>query len=83
MTLDGTIGGMLRYEENEIFFQMGEEKGRIKGRIEGRMLGMIQGRLEGIAQNRQQTAIKMKEHGLQTELIAEITNMDIKRVKRL
>jgi len=45
--------------------------------------GQVKGRLEGIEENTIQTAIKMKENGLDINLIANITGLSIEEIEKL
>jgi predicted transposase/invertase (TIGR01784 family) len=70
-------------ETEEYFYHRGEASGRSKTREEGRTEGLEEGRLVGMEENQREIAIKMKEHGLLPELIAEITDMSIEEIEMM
>ena len=55
------------------------EEGQALGRAEGQALG----RAEGIAQNNQENAKKMKENGIDFDLISKITGLTKKQIMLL
>ena len=61
----------------------GRLEGRLEGKIEGRLEGKIEGRLEGIEQERLSNARKMKDKGLDSTMIADITGLSLDEIARL
>ena len=65
----------------------GREEGLVKGReeglVKGREEGLAKGREEGIEKNRRENARKMKDKGLSTKDIAEITGLDENTINNL
>ena len=51
------------------------KKGKIEGRIEGKIEGRIEGKIED--------ALKMKEKGFDSDMIAEITGLTRKEIEKL
>ena len=61
----------------------GRLEGRLEGKIEGRLEGKIEGRLEGIEQERLSNARKMKDKGLNSTMIADITGLSLDEIAKL
>ena len=61
----------------------GRAEGLAKGRAEGMAEGMAQGRAEGEAKALEETARKMKEQGLSTEVISACTGLDAQAIEGL
>ena len=59
--------------------EQGRAEGRAEGRVEGRKEGRAEGRKEGILE----TARKMKEQGLDTEMICTVTGLSEDDIKSL
>ena len=58
-------------------------EGREEGRMEGREEGRAEGREEGIKEGVVRNARRMKEKGLSTEDIMEITGLTLEEVHQL
>ena len=61
----------------------GRLEGRLEGKIEGRLEGKIEGRFEGIEQERLSNARKMKDKGLNSTMIADITGLSLDEIAKL
>lgn len=61
----------------------GLEQGRLEGRAEGRKEGIKEGRKEGRKEGIMETARKMKEQGLDTEMICTVTGLSEDEIKSL
>jgi hypothetical protein len=61
----------------------GKIEGRMEGRMEGREEGRAEGREEGIKEGVVRNARRMKEKGLSTEDIMEITGLTLEEVHQL
>ena len=59
------------------------DSAKLEGRLEGRLEGKIEGRLEGIEQERLSNARKMKDKGLDSTMIADITGLSLDEIARL
>ena len=59
------------------------DSAKLEGRLEGRLEGKIEGRLEGIEQERLSNARKMKDKGLDSTMIADITGLSLDEIAKL
>ena len=62
---------------------IGIEKGRAEGRAEGLTEGRAEGRAEGEAIGVLKTAKKMKEEGLDVNVISRLTNLSVDKIEKL
>ena len=66
---------------------IGEEKGIVKGIVKGTAIGIEKGKVIGREEGREEanieTAKKMKEKGLDLELIHEITGLSLDKIQEL
>ena len=58
---------------------IGIEKGRAEGRAEGEAIGLQKGETIGILK----TAKKMKEEGLDVNVISKLTNLSVDEIEKL
>lgn len=63
--------------------QEGMEKGLQEGREQGMKQGMRQGLQQGIRQERQDIVFRMLEKGMDPEMIADLTGMNIEEIQKL
>ena len=70
-------------EETEKARAKGLAEGKAQGIAEGRAKGIVEGRAEGIAKNTKELAKKMKEAGMETKLIEQITNLTEDEIEKL
>ena len=63
--------------------QEGMEKGLQEGREQGMKQGMQQGLQQGIRQERQDIVFRMLEKGMDPEMIADLTGMNIEEIQKL
>ncbi|MBR0273803.1 MAG: hypothetical protein IJQ59_06920, partial [Bacteroidaceae bacterium] len=61
----------------------GMAKGRTEGRAEGMAEGMAKGRTEGRTAEKKDIALKMKQNGLEHNLIASITGLSKEEIEAL
>ena len=59
------------------------DSAKLEGRLEGRLEGKIEGKLEGIEQERLSNARKMKNKGLDSTMIADITGLSLDEIAKL
>ncbi len=74
---------MIQNDVNDSAKLEGRLEGRLEGKIEGRLEGKIEGRLEGIEQERLSNARKMKDKGLDSTMIADITGLSLDEIAKL
>lgn len=72
-----------REEGLEKGLEEGREKGREEGRAEGRAEGRKEGHTEGIVENKIETAKRMKNLGIEIDIIKKITDLTIEEIERL
>lgn len=63
--------------------EKGLQEGMEKGLQEGREQGMKQGLQQGIRQERQDIVFRMLEKGMDPEMIADLTGMNIEEIQKL
>ena len=56
---------------------------REEGLAEGRAKGLAEGRAEGRAEGIKETARKMKEDGLSSEVISRYTNLKVEEIEKM
>ena len=64
-------------------WETGMEKGLQEGREQGMKQGMQQGLQQGIRQERQDIVFRMLEKGMDPEMIADLTGMNIEEIQKL
>lgn len=67
----------IRYQRSVI--DTGREEGRQEGRLEGRLEGKIEGRQEAILD----TARKMKQNGIDPQVISQCTGLSVEEISKL
>lgn len=67
----------------ETGMEKGLQEGMEKGLQEGREQGMKQGLQQGIRQERQDIVFRMLEKGMDPEMIADLTGMNIEEIQKL
>ena len=72
-----------RAEGEAIGLQKGEAIGVEKGRAEGEAIGIEKGRAEGETIGILKTAKKMKEEGLDVNVISKLTNLPVDKIEKL
>ena len=64
-------------------WETGMEKGLQEGREQGMKQGMQQGLQQGIRQERQDIVFRMLEKGMNPEMIADLTGMNIEEIQKM
>ena len=64
-------------------WETGMEKGLQEGREQGMKQGMQQGLQQGIRQERQDIVFRMLEKGMDPEMIADLTGMNIEEIQKM
>jgi predicted transposase/invertase (TIGR01784 family) len=75
--IEGKIEGM---KEGEL---KGIKKGKIEGKIEGMKEGMIKGKQKGMNDGKLEIAINLLRKGMELDLVSEVTNLPISKLKSL
>ncbi|SEW43496.1 conserved hypothetical protein (putative transposase or invertase) [Chitinophaga sp. YR573] len=70
-------------EEKDFLYIRGKEIGEAKGEKQGVKKGVKKGEKKGVKKNKKETALKMKERGLELSLISDITELPIKAIEKL
>lgn len=64
-------------------WETGMEKGLQEGMVKGLQEGMEKGLQQGIRQERQDIVFRMLEKGMDPEMIADLTGMNIEEIQKL
>ena len=61
----------------------GLAEGKAEGLAEGKAEGLAEGKVEGLAEGKVEIALQMKQKGMETSLIAEITGLPVEEIQKL
>lgn len=71
----------IRYQRSVI--DTGREEGRQEGRLEGKLEGKIEGKMEGRQEAILDMARKMKQNGIEPQLISQCTGLPVEEISKL